>query len=184
MTSRPWHIVRWFGFLAVGAAIAVGTGMRFRAKNRPADAFAGTFEPAENPLVATPPRLWLVPEKFDDAGVGDAIDPQALAIDEESAGAASQSLSRPAMDPTSPEAEQAIDEVVAQLARFAVDVSSVQIRTAEERGNRRFVFSCDVPTGSGAESFVGEGPDPPSAARHALSRIRAWAAAPSETTLR
>lgn len=181
MTSRPWQIVRWFGFLAIGAAIAIGTGMRFRAKDRRADSFGGTFEPAENSLVATPPRLWLAPETLDDAGLGDVIHPQALAIDESSA-RVPESFPPPALDPNSPEAERQLAELGEALAGF--DAENVQVRTIDERGSRRFVFSCDVPTGSGAESFVGEGLDPPSAARHALSRIRAWAAAPEETTLR
>lgn len=86
------------------------------------------------------------------------------------------------LDPNSPQAEQEIDAIVAAMSDF--DVANVQVRTIEDRGRRRFVFSCDVPTGDGAASFVGEGPDPPSAARHALSRIRSWAAAPGESTLR
>jgi hypothetical protein len=182
MTSRPWHIVRWFGFLAVGAAIAIGSGMRFCAKDSPTDAFDGKFEPAKNSLVAEAPRTWLAPETFDDPSAGGVSGPEALAGVEDSARAPLENAPPSALDPSSPEAERQIAELGAALAGF--EAENVQVRMIEDRGSRRFVFSCDVPTGGGAESFVGEGPDPPSAARHALSRIRAWAAAPGETTLR
>lgn len=182
MTSRPWHIVRWFGFLAIGAAIAIGSGMRFRAQERPEDAFAATFEPAKNSLAAEATRAWLAPETLDDLDRAGASGPRALALTEDSGGAASDAPPSSALDPNSPEAERQLDELGTELAGF--EAENVQVRMVEERGSRRFVFSCDVPTGSRTESFVGEGPDPPSAARHALSRIRAWAAAPGETTLR
>ncbi len=182
MTSRPWHIVRWFGFLAIGAAIAIGSGMQFRAKRSRSDAFARKYEPAEEALVAQAPRSWLAPETIGDAESDGLHESPQWASSESSTGAAVAGPSIATLDPNSPEAEREIDELVAALAGF--DAENVQVRTIDERGSRRFVFSCDVPTGAGTESFVGEGPDPPSAARHALSRIRAWAAAPSDRTLR
>ncbi|HEV7281529.1 MAG TPA: hypothetical protein VGN57_15110 [Pirellulaceae bacterium] len=181
MTSRPWYIVRWFGFLGIGLTISIGSGMHFRTKRPATESLLARRESRDDSLIAQAPRDWLAPEP-DRVEPEPWSDPPALP---ERAGPTEVVLAEPPdamLDPNSPQAEQEIDAVVAALA--GLDVQNVQVRAIDDRGSRRFVFSCDVPTGAGAESFVGEGPDPPSAARHALSRIRSWAAAPSETTFR
>jgi hypothetical protein len=183
MTSRPWHIVRWFGFLAIGLTIAIGSGMRFRAKNRPAEGLLAEREEPDDSHLAQAPRVWMAPEpgaaEFNDWNV-----PPALPATEEASAIAIIDPPDTTLDPNSPQAAEEIDAIVRAMAPYDVDFDSVQVLAVEDRGRLRFVFSCDVPTSDGAASFVGEGPDPPSAARHALSRIRSWAAAPGETTLR
>jgi hypothetical protein len=181
MTSRAWHIVRWFGFLAIGLAIAIGSGLRFRQAELAGEPLPIPTAPADETLAANPPRPWLAPDTIQ-RPTPPSLPPALDSASPETSLVAVEPPAAGPFDPESPEAEQAIDELGMALAGF--DVENVQFSSVDEGGRRRFVFRCDVPTDQGPQTFAGEGPDPPSAARHALSRIRAWAATPGPTTLR
>ena len=182
MTSRAWHIVRWFGFLAIGLAMAIGAGLRYRQDPLADETFASASYSSDTSLVAEPPPVWLAPESYDEPPRLEQAAPALVDRGPATSPADSIDGAVDSLDPDSPAAEREIDELGLALAGF--DAQNVQLRTIEEGGRRRFVFSCDVPTDRGAQTFAGEGPDPPSAARNALGRIRAWASAPETTTLR